>query len=539
MKIENYQNYRVGNQVQRNYKLHKNPNFTSKATLAQDITNSLHHKGFFKWAKKMEWLKGEIGGILITALGTGLVAPIFIGYNPFVKAPKDATPEQKEETKNTKLYTAMRQPISAALAILFQASVQKYIDKGLDAVFNNSKFSKYARVDVDQQVLNTDTYIKDNIRKGLKGEKNPLTIERKTPIKKPSLLASWFGKKKRNADGDKVSLRDQYDNIVKERLDQIKEQQINKVAEAFQAEGKIKVGERYLDHKSLVGLISNQIDDYITDAEKLKYSPELTVKHVNRAKVLVTNEDHLREIFKQVPVDKVNAAKEGSKELKEAYKETTTVLEKLLKEEKNEDVKVILKEILDRPEDLRANRVSRTLSRIDKVKDMCESRGGFTPQNYRKALIERNNVLEDKVIELTATKKILEKTDENSVGKIIERIAQNCSFDKDGNGVTKSVLRDTDTFDSDLEKLGKKIYKDVTKKYKKMIDNSYKSWNQLTKIGVGVLITLPITCTALNWVYPRFMELCFPKLAGVKKQSAQNAQNNPQTRAVQMTGGDK
>ena len=47
--------------------------------------------------KSLEWLKGEIGGILITAFGTGLVAPIFIGFNPFVKAPKNATPEEKKE----------------------------------------------------------------------------------------------------------------------------------------------------------------------------------------------------------------------------------------------------------------------------------------------------------------------------------------------------------------------------------------------------------------------------------------------------------
>ncbi|MBQ3819601.1 hypothetical protein II810_04055, partial [bacterium] len=61
--------------------------------------------------------------------------------------------------------------------------------------------------------------------------------------------------------------------------------------------------------------------------------------------------------------------------------------------------------------------------------------------------------------------------------------------------------------------------------------NHYKSWNQFTKIGVGVLITLPITCTALNWVYPRFMELFFPKLAGVKKAQS------PQQQEQKVGGG--
>ena len=88
----------------------------------------------------------------------------------------------------------------------------------------------------------------------------------------------------------------------------------------------------------------------------------------------------------------------------------------------------------------------------------------------------------------------------------------------------KPILENTNTFDHNLEKLSNKIYKDVAKAYKKLVENNYKSWNQITKIGVGVFITLPITCTALNWVYPRFMEIFFPKLAGVKKaQTAEQA----------------
>jgi hypothetical protein len=127
-------------------------------TMAESLVPS--HRKWINWMKSLEWLKGEIGGILITALGTGLVAPIFIAFNPFMRAPKDATEEQKKDVNNTKAYTAMRQPISAILAILFQASVQKYIDKVLDKVFNNSEHSKKVRLNTDQSRLNTDTYIK-------------------------------------------------------------------------------------------------------------------------------------------------------------------------------------------------------------------------------------------------------------------------------------------------------------------------------------------------------------------------------------------
>ena len=160
------------------------PQFKGGLSYSERIAESLPHAKTIKAMKSLEWLKGEIGGILITAFGTGLVAPIFIGFNPFVKAPKNATPEQKKENENTKLYTAMRQPISAALAIVFQASVQKYIDKGLDKVFNNPKISKYARTNLDQQELNTKTYIQSKVKKAMKkdGETKPSLIDRKSVV---------------------------------------------------------------------------------------------------------------------------------------------------------------------------------------------------------------------------------------------------------------------------------------------------------------------------------------------------------------------
>ena len=79
------------------------------------------------------------------------------------------------------------------------------------------------------------------------------------------------------------------------------------------------------------------------------------------------------------------------------------------------------------------------------------------------------------------------------------------------------VLGDTDMFAENLEKLGSKVAKDIVKTYKNLVNDNYKGFNQITKIAVGVFITIPITCTALNWVYPRFMDLCFPGLAGRKK----------------------
>ena len=466
------------------------PQFKGGLSYSERIAESLPHAKTIKAMKSLEWLKGEIGGILITALGTGLVAPIFIGFNPFVKAPKNATPEQKKENENTKLYTAMRQPISAALAIVFQASIQKYIDKGLDKVFNNPKISKYARTNLDQQELNTETYIQSKVKKAMK----------KDGETKPSLIKSLFSKKAKEQ-------RKAYVENFNAKVESIQDEQVDNIARKFQETGKINIGERYLGWRSTSKLVNDQIDSYIQDARALQKTPEKIAKYINRAELLTNkkNEAHIRNIFSQISEQNVTAD-----------------VQKLLAKESNPDIKTLLQEILNKPEDLRYSRVQRTLQRIDCIKTMCG--GEFTRDKYKNALVERNGILADRIVELTGAKLDTKTADQKAVKEAIEKIAQQCSFKDVEGSIQRSVLCDTDTFGKDLSEITKKVYKDITKGYKKLVENNYKSWNQFTKIGVGVFITLPITCTALNWVYPRFMDIFFPSLSGADEKKPEQAQ---------------
>lgn len=464
------------------------PQFKGGLSYSERIAESLPHAKTIKAMKSLEWLKGEIGGILITAFGTGLVAPIFIGFNPFVKAPKNATPEQKKENENTKLYTAMRQPISAALAIVFQASVQKYIDKGLDKVFNNPNISKYARTNLDQQELNTKTYIQSKVKKAMK----------KDGETKPSLIKSLFSKEAK-------AQRKAYVENFNAKVENIQNEQIDNIARKFQETGKINIGERYLGWRSTSKLVNDQIDSYIQDARALQKTPEKIAKYINRAELLTNNEAGIRNVFGQISEQNV-----------------TGDVQKLLAKESNPDIKTLLQEILNKPEDLRYSRVQRTLQRIDCIKTMCG--GEFTRDKYKNALVERNGILADRIVELTGAKLDTKTADQKAVKEAIEKIAQQCSFKDVEGSIQRSVLCDTDTFGKDLSKITKKVYKDITKGYKKLVENNYKSWNQFTKIGVGVFITLPITCTALNWVYPRFMDIFFPSLSGADEKKPEQAQ---------------
>lgn len=437
-------------------------------SIGDRITESLKGKNFIQRLKDLEWLKGEIGGILITAVGTGLVAPFPIAYNPFVKAPENATEEQIEDLQNTKKYTAMRQPISALLAILFQVSALKPIDMFLDNLFNKEEFSKYFHLHIDQSEINGKSYVEKLAKNDLKELKKNLSSE-------------------------------EYKELLKAKVKEIENSQIDKVAKSFQECGRIQIGDRFLDNKTLSELINSQVDSYIDDAQKLKIDNDLLAQFTERAKVLVDNENHLREIFKDIPQDAVQRKR---------------FLTNLLSKETNPDVKVIIQEILDKPSEIQVSRVERTFTRISTIKKMCG--GNYSYEGYRDAMIQRNAELDKIITKLKLNKIVDPKTvTDNGIRDALAKITESCSFNKN-DSLLKSILQDTDTFNFDVEKLGQKIHKDITKKYKDLIKNKYKSVNQVIKILIGVFITLPITCNVLNWVYPRFMRIAFPELEGVK-----------------------
>lgn len=510
------------------------PGWLKSKLVTREITKGLPQAGAINIMKKFEGLKGELGGILITAFGTGAVAPIFIAFNPFAKAPKNATPEEKQKNKDTKAYTAWRQPVSAVLAVLCQASVQKYIDRFIDIFVNDPKYSKYQRFDEDHSILNTDTYLKNKVKDDLKKEN----------VKKPSIIASFFGQKE-DYYGQKLRARSLYNEKLKDRVEAQKDEQLKQLAkmirenaEKSDVDGLIPRSGGYWDSKDAAAVVNDLIDSYKKDAKSLIKTPEEVANKVERAEVLIENENYLRDLFKDIPG--VGTAQKPSTltEIKEKAADTTKAVQEAIKKVEQDShlsqkqkgqIKVLLDEILKRPEDLRARRIERTLWRIDNIKATCAGKeGGFSHKNYLEAMNERNTVLANMRSELECLKiKDPQKATKQEIVDTINKVAEQCRIKVKG-GVTDSVLKDTNTFGYDGGKLLNKVYKDIAKGCKKVMKNSHTGWSQFMKIFVGIFITLPITCTALNWVYPRFMEIFFPRLAGVKN-----------SRQSQKTGGDK
>lgn len=123
------------------------------------------------FGKKLSKLKvGEVMNILVTAFGTAIVAPIFIAFNPLSK--KD---------KESKLYSALRQPISAVIAVAAQLSVVKA---------SNNALEKYASTGV---VDNMD------LRDAPKASYLKKLIKMENPAIKKDDLAAEIAKRQENA----------------------------------------------------------------------------------------------------------------------------------------------------------------------------------------------------------------------------------------------------------------------------------------------------------------------------------------------------
>lgn len=186
----------------------------------------------------------------------------------------------------------------------------------------------------------------------------------------------------------------------------IQNEQIDNIARKFQETGKINIGERYLDWQSTSKLVNDQIDSYIQDARALQKTPEKIAKYINRAELLTKNEAGIRNVFGQISEQNV-----------------TSDVQKLLAKESNPDIKTLLQEILNKPEDLRYSRVQRTLQRIDCIKTMCG--GNFTRDKYKNALVERNGILADRIVELTGAKLDTKTADQKAVKEAIEKSHNN------------------------------------------------------------------------------------------------------------------
>lgn len=459
-----------------------NPNFRGSLTgitpeIASDtdklVEFLLKNKKARAFINNFKSWQGELGGIMITAIGTGLIAPLSIAFNPFVKSKPNATEEEKKELDNTKKYTAMRQPISAALAILFQAGALKPIDKGVNEMTNNPEAAKRFWVVLDRSALQNKAYLERIITQEMKKEGTTYP--------------------------DKKAFKEELAKRVKAR----EAEQMTKLADGLAETGKIQIGERSFDNKSVAEILNAQIDAYAEKAKHFKINDEGLDFYKNRANTLISNEKELKELFAthNLPTDE---------------KELETYLKKAKDSTASNGVKELIDEILKRDSDCRESRCQRTLERIDKIKEACN--GEFNQEKYLESMKDGNKKLQDIIDGLESAKiNDVAHADENAIKQTLGNIVEKCHYDGQ-DGRLRNLLEGSGTFLPDKNAIKAKVKKEAIEGYKALVEANYKGFNQLAKVAIGVFITLPITCTALNWVYPRFMDIFFPSLSGAKKE---------------------
>lgn len=102
--------------------------------------------------KMKNLLGGESTNIIINALGTGLIAPIFIKYNFLSKTDSD-----------TRTYSAWRQPVSALLSVVTQVGVLIPINRYMNKLSNEGKLFGFNML--NQGGLQNKDYLTSKIKK--------------------------------------------------------------------------------------------------------------------------------------------------------------------------------------------------------------------------------------------------------------------------------------------------------------------------------------------------------------------------------------
>lgn len=453
----------------------------------------------YEWMNRLgDWAKGEAAGIGITAIGTGLVAPWPIAYNPIVNhqlKKRNATPDEVEEKHKTQKYSAWRQPVSAVLAVIFQLGVQKPIERVLQYMTNNPDTIFNGTV-YNQSFLNDEDFLEREVKK-------ELNTKDKAAIK-----------------AEKTA-----------RLNA----QINEAANALKAikegDAQIKVGKNIIPTDAVAQALNNQIEDYITYAKSLQ-KPENGKKglsyYAGRAQDLVDNEDTLRKILSPENLEEnIQRITSENPKLKRP-----AALRQFIKEQrelyvnKNSGMVGIFDHILNKQDSVIESSCARNLERIDMVKKACG--GTFDMGTYYKFLKDSNQEISTRIAQLQDLLTSKEEWTTIKPAELkakIEEIIRICHYDRNDANL-RNLFNDKGVFISNKDKLKGIIYEDIIKKgYREVVKQQYKIFSQITKASVATFIMLPITCTALNWVYPRFMDIFLPNLSKAKNKALKPEQN--------------
>lgn len=453
-----------------------------------------------KGMMKMHQGMGEIQNQLINAIGTGMVAPLFIKYNPFSDTDED-----------TRTYTAWRQPVSAVLAVLTQTAIVIPFNSAIKRASDTGYFSN----EYNNSLFPSDDYLKAVVKAENPGIKFTKDQMKEEIAKKKKVYAKDFE--------DMIS----QDKIVFKTFD-------GKTSEMKPEEFK-KLFEETIDT-----IIKNE------QAEKIKATTTKLPKKIERGifynnnpkeslDVLNTLKRKLDDIYNgtDLEANPDNYVKES----KDFNKECKNLINKLKKEMKkdptkqnvNEGLITIIKEI--KAKNTGSDPVALRLlgEQINHMIDSAQTMQSFTTteqitNHVLGAVYKRTNGIDGTIATLTQIKDQLRRSNGITVKEaqaIIDKAIQDSEnavrtqLEARNIRNPEDIKRTSEWIESTASRLknkAKSIARCIGEQEKRHVKANIDGLKRWTGLTVSLAI-LPATCWMLNKIYPWFMDLAFPELS--------------------------
>ncbi len=467
--------------------------------------------------EKMPWIAramvklhegmGEVQNQLINAFGTGLVAPIFIMYNPL-----------SDKDQDTKTYTAMRQPISAILAVGTQAAIVV----PFNAMIKHDADIGYLPMQYNRTLFPSDDYIeklvkKENPERKFKKTKDvdelkdAIAAYKKEHYEKPLIkmiendqiiFNTTDGKNKSTLEMPK----EKFTELFKETIDEIIKEEENE---------KLNAINKKLPKKVERGIF------YHTNAEQAMDIMRRLHKHVDFGELN----------FENNPLAIENAHKNFDKEcntiIKELKKENGKFPEKKVV---NSEFIKILKELKrwNNGKDEPSLRVlqDKIIKQIDLIKRMHSMESTKAIVSYVEgAVFRRTDAIDGTIKTLRTIQSRLEGDGisvkeaqaiiDEEIARSKKQVQQILKTRNPGKIDIKTAPEWIESSGARLSEKAKSIAKCIAKRAEKHATSYIDGLKRWTGLGVSLAI-LPLTCWLLNRIYPWVMDRVFPSLSKPK-----------------------
>lgn len=541
-------------------KLANNPSFGSE--MPNDEVIKAFRKGLKgPVASIAEFLNdndGEVQAQLLNALFTTTLAPFMIAFNPF----------SKEDSK-TKKYTAARQPISAVIAIAGGV--------GLTIPINNfvSKLGSEGYIKfLDMRMAPDKDYLKNGFNKEYKEAVKNNTLDKmrdkyftnKSEIDNEHLapktiLQKFMSKQKLKQAYNKVrkdEVKDFYTQLISLDTDNIKFKNGHVVLE--NGKGKILKNEKGIEYKRIIPNITKkeELEAYLNEININKRSFGNLMKEVFNVEFFsdgklkshgideklsgIKAKDFLEKtgLVEKVNIEGFLASIAKLRQNETAAKELEqTLTETLVKMNKNGALahETWIKEFLTKTSPNMAKKEVKNLTqKISEVINVSTSKDKSLMNDLSKKILTiigkdnnrnlQNTVGEDLINAQNMTLKQLmerlglyEKTDKVTLQSLMDSKVKE-TLDKFATKLKKAGIEELKDFDPKAQPL--KFAKGIMSDKIKRLESFFKTFTKYNGIFTNLVI-VSITCTVLNWAYPRIVEKIRPEW--VKKDDPNKTPN--------------